>query len=98
MLSHVSANAYPGRVTRPRDRGKWALGNKEAEIYFDKIMPYLYTNKFSEMSEASDSNIPSQMKAQRINIIIPTESVGNNTHTQETLYLNPFSLFSRKLK
>lgn len=50
------------------------------------------------MSEASDSKSPSQMKAQRINIIIPTESVGNNTYTQETLYLNPFSLFSRKLK
>lgn len=58
-------------------------------------MPYLYTNKFSEMS---DSKSPSQMKAQRINIIIPTESVGNNTYTQETLYLNPFSLFFRKLK
>lgn len=61
-------------------------------------MPYLYTNKFSEMSEASDSKSPSQMKAQRINIIIPTESVGNNAYTQETLRLNPFSLFSRKLK
>lgn len=48
------------------------------------------------MSEASDSKSPSQMKAQRINIIIPTEPVRNKT--QETLRLNPFSLVSRKRK
>lgn len=62
-------------------RREVVLGHKEAKTFFDKIMPYLYTGKFSETSKVSDLKSPSQMKTQRINIITALEYVGNSaTH------------------
>lgn len=39
MLSHVSANAYPGRVTRPRDRGREPWGIKKLKYTLTKLCP-----------------------------------------------------------